>query len=113
MIFLTDPLPQTHIPAHPPTPTPTQTHTYIVAYTQHTRTTRRLEQHAIRGKVCCYADTLVQFFPTNFSLSFPVKLGGDSQNFLHIFLRFFVALGLKILRLFRLKVLFEADIIKG
>jgi len=34
---------------------------------------------------------------------------GDSQNFF----RFFVTLGLKILRLFRLRVLFEADIIKG
>jgi hypothetical protein len=40
------------------------------------------------------------------------SLGGDSQNFLHKFLRFFVILGLKILRLFRFKVLFE-DIIKG
>jgi hypothetical protein len=32
------------------------------------------------------------------------SLGGDLQNF---------SLGLKILRLLRLKVLFEADIIKG
>jgi len=40
-------------------------------------------------------------------------LGGDSQNFLGKFVRFFVTLGLKILRLFRLKVLFEAEIIKG
>jgi hypothetical protein len=39
--------------------------------------------------------------------------GGDSQNFLQKFERFFVTLGLKILRLFRLKVPFEADIIKG
>jgi len=39
--------------------------------------------------------------------------GGDSQNFLRKFVRFFVTLGLKILRLLRLKVLFEADIIKG
>ncbi len=39
-------------------------------------------------------------------------LGGDSQNFLHNFVRFFVTLGLKILRLFRLKVLYEADIIE-
>jgi hypothetical protein len=39
--------------------------------------------------------------------------GGYSQNFLSKFVRFFVTLGLKILRLFRLKVLFEADIIKG
>jgi len=40
-------------------------------------------------------------------------LGGDLQNFLHKFVRFIVTLGLKILRLFRLKVLFEADSIKG
>jgi hypothetical protein len=39
--------------------------------------------------------------------------GGDSQNFLRKLVRFFVTLGLKILRLFRLKVLFEADVIKG
>jgi len=39
-------------------------------------------------------------------------LGGDSQNFLGKLVRFFVTLGLKILRLFRLKVRFEADIIK-
>jgi len=38
---------------------------------------------------------------------------GNSQNFLGKFVRFFLTLGLKILRLFRLKVLFEADIIKG
>jgi len=37
----------------------------------------------------------------------------DSQNFLGKLARFFVTLGLKILRLFRPKVLFEADIIKG
>jgi hypothetical protein len=40
-------------------------------------------------------------------------LGGDSQNVLGKFLRFFVTLGLKILRSSRPKVLFEADIIKG
>jgi len=40
-------------------------------------------------------------------------LGGDSQNFLHKFVRFFITLGLKILRLFGLGVLFEANIIKG
>ncbi len=40
-------------------------------------------------------------------------MGGNSQHFLHKFVRFFVTLGLKILRLFRLKVLFEAVIIKG
>jgi hypothetical protein len=39
--------------------------------------------------------------------------GGDSQNFLRKFIRFFVTLGLKILKLFRLNVFFEADIIKG
>jgi len=40
--------------------------------------------------------------------------GVDSQNFLRKFVRFFlVTLGLKILRLFRLKVLFEADIMQG
>jgi len=39
--------------------------------------------------------------------------GGNLQNFLGKFVRFFETLGLKILRLFRLKVLFEADIIKG
>ncbi len=41
-----------------------------------------------------------------------LALGGNSQNFLCKFVRFFVTLGLKIFRLFRLKVLFEADIIK-
>jgi len=40
-------------------------------------------------------------------------LGGDSQNFLRKFARFFITLGLEILRLFRLKVLFEVDIMKG
>jgi len=40
-------------------------------------------------------------------------LGGDSQNFLGKFIRFFVTLGLKILRLFELKIFFEANIIKG
>ncbi len=40
-------------------------------------------------------------------------LGGNSQNFLCKFVRFFVTLGLKILRLFRLKVLFKADIFKS
>jgi len=42
-----------------------------------------------------------------------VDMGGDSQNFLQKFIRFFLTLGLKILGLFRIKVLFEADIIKG
>jgi hypothetical protein len=41
------------------------------------------------------------------------KQVSDSQNILHKFVRFrFVNLDLKILRLFRLKELFEADIIK-
>jgi len=40
-----------------------------------------------------------------------LQQGGDSQNFLHKFVNFFVTLGLKILRLFSLKVLFEAAII--
>jgi hypothetical protein len=38
--------------------------------------------------------------------------GGDSQNFLQKFVRFFLTLSLKILILLRLKVVFEADIIK-
>jgi len=42
-----------------------------------------------------------------------IQLGGNSQNFLGKFVRFFVTLGPKILWLFGLKVLFEADIIKG
>ncbi len=47
-------------------------------------------------------------------LSFVLKSqGGDSQNFLPKYARFFVTFDLKILGLFRLKVLFEADIIKG
>jgi len=41
------------------------------------------------------------------------SLCGDSQNFLCKFVRFFVTLGLKILRLFWLKVIFEADINKS
>jgi len=50
----------------------------------------------------------------NFFSVIKVKhLGGNSQNFLWKFVRFFLTLGLKILRLFGLKVLFEADIIKG
>jgi len=40
-------------------------------------------------------------------------MSGNSQNFLVDFLRFFVSLVLKILRLIRLKVLFEANIIEG
>jgi hypothetical protein len=41
------------------------------------------------------------------------ELGGNSQNFLGKFVRFFVTLGLEILRLFMLKVLFKATIIQG
>jgi len=37
--------------------------------------------------------------------------GGDSKNVLRKFVRFFVTLGLKILRLLSLKVVFKADII--
>jgi len=44
---------------------------------------------------------------------FDLDHGGNSQNFLHKFVRFFVTLGPKILRLLGLKVIFEADIIKG
>jgi len=48
-----------------------------------------------------------------FLLQWPVNIqGGDSQSFLHKLVRFLVTLSLKILRLFRFKVLFEADIIK-
>jgi hypothetical protein len=42
-----------------------------------------------------------------------ITMERDSQNFLCKFVRLFVTLGHKILRLFRLKVFFEADIIKG
>jgi len=38
---------------------------------------------------------------------------GIKKNFLGQFLRFFVTSDLEILRLFRLKVVYEADIIKG
>jgi len=53
---------------------------------------------------------------THRTFKFPCykSLSGNSQKFLQKFVRFFfVTLSLKILRLFRLKVLFEADIIKG
>jgi len=42
-----------------------------------------------------------------------LALGGDSQKVLGKFVRLFGTLGPKILRLLRLKVLFEAEIIKG
>ncbi len=45
--------------------------------------------------------------------TYKLDQGGNSQNFLGKFVRLFLTLGLKILGLFRLKVLFEADIIKG
>jgi len=40
-------------------------------------------------------------------IKFNFLRGGDSQKFLGKFVRFFLTLGLKILRLFRLKVLFK------
>jgi len=40
-------------------------------------------------------------------------LGGNSQNFLCKFIRFFVSLGLKILTLFRLKALLKQISLKG
>jgi len=40
-------------------------------------------------------------------------LSGNSQNILQKFVRFFINRGLEILSIFMLKVLFEADIIKG
>jgi len=43
---------------------------------------------------------------------FVLSQGGNLQNFLSKFVRFFVALALKILRLLRLNAVFEADIIK-
>jgi len=47
-------------------------------------------------------------------LSFYVKVWVEkSQNFSGKFVKIFITLGFKILKLFRLKVLFEADIIKG
>ncbi len=39
------------------------------------------------------------------------NLGGNSQNFLGKFVRFFVTMGFKFLRLFRLKVLYVAFVI--
>jgi len=53
------------------------------------------------------------FFLYNLIVAYKEALGGDSQNFLRKFVRFFIILSLKILRLCRLKVLFEADVIKG
>jgi len=66
----------------------------------------------------CKASINVQnttFVSLHISLSFTfiTNQGGDSQNILRKFVRFFETLDLKILRLFRLGVLFEADIIKG
>jgi len=56
---------------------------------------------------------LIQEIGSSFSLSMTTDLGGDSKNFLRKFVQFLVTLGLKIMRLLRLKVVFEADIIKG
>jgi len=55
----------------------------------------------------------VKRFVSDLNVPIIENLSGNSQNFLGKFVRFFVTLGLKILRLFRLTVLFEADIIKG
>jgi len=41
------------------------------------------------------------------------RLGGNSQNFLQKFVRFFITLGLKILKLLKLRVVFEAYINKS
>jgi len=62
----------------------------------------------------------LDFNPVWALLAFPLQVnfiilnrqGGNSQNFFSKFVRFFVTLGLKILRLSRLKVVFETDIIK-
>ncbi len=45
-------------------------------------------------------------------IKFNFLRGGDSQKFLGKFVRFFLTLGLKIFRFYRLKVVFRADIIK-
>jgi len=55
----------------------------------------------------------VKRFVSDLNVPIIENLSENSQNFLGKFVRFFVTLGLKILRLFRLTVLFEADIIKG
>jgi hypothetical protein len=47
------------------------------------------------------------------NLKFSLYWGGDSQNFLQKFVRFFITLSLKILRFFRPKIVFEANKIKG
>ena len=53
------------------------------------------------------------FFPRFGICGFPCFLWGYSQNFVRKFLRFFVTLGLKISRLLRQKVVFEAYVMKG
>jgi len=61
-----------------------------------------------------FCNLYISYDVQNMKMSICIRIqGGDSQNFLQKFVRFFVTLGLKILRLFRLKVLYEADIIKG
>jgi len=64
--------------------------------------------------------TLVKLTPDGSSASVPFSKaiywtlryqGGNSQNFLSKFVRFFVTLGLKILRLLRQKIVFKYDII--
>jgi len=67
------------------------------------------------------AKPLVQKVPRNWSNANAqeehpqndASLGEDSQNVLCKLVRFILTLSLKILRLFRLKVIFEADKVKG
>jgi len=53
------------------------------------------------------------FTEASFNTLIGTNTGFILQNFVDKFVRFFVTLGLKILRFIRLKVLFEADINKG
>jgi hypothetical protein len=57
--------------------------------------------------------TSLAFFKRRVQCRIIKNQGGDSQNLLRKFVRFFLNFGLKILILFRHKVLPEADIIKG
>jgi len=59
------------------------------------------------GKKC---DILIQL---QYLQRSSLTMGRNSQNYLGKFLRFFITLGLKILRLLRLKVVFEVDINKS
>jgi len=65
----------------------------------------------------CFAITSTSteeiIFASNVLRSDQKVQGGKSQNFLSKFEICFLTLGLKVFRLFRLKVLFESDIIKG